>query len=130
MNALNSVLIEGNMTRDPEIKYTNSGTAVTTFSIASNRYYKKGEDFENEVSYFDIEAWAKLAESCNAYGKKGRGVRVVGRLKQERWEKDGKTMSKVKVIAEHVEFKPERNKETAEGQKDEQTESSGDDIPF
>ncbi len=118
MNSLNSVLLEGNLTRDPELKYTPKGTAVCSFSIASNRYFKAGDrepddaergNVKEEVSYFDIQTWAHLAEVCNEYLKKGRGVRVVGRLKQDRWTTaDGEGRSKVFVVAEHVEFRPMR----------------------
>jgi single-strand DNA-binding protein len=108
MNALNSILIEGNVVRDPIVKETPRGTAVCTFSIASNRYYKQDDEFEEETSFFDVESWGKLADACGKGCLKGRGVRVVGRLKQDRWTgTDGKNVSKVKVIAEHVEFKPQ-----------------------
>ena len=70
---------------------------------------------EKEVSFFDVESWSKLAEICREKAQKGRGVRVVGRLKQERWNgNDGKTRSKVVIVAEHVEFRPEFKKEQAE----------------
>jgi single-strand DNA-binding protein len=112
MNSLNSVLLEGNLTRDPELKYTPKGTAVCSFAIASNRSFKQEEEYQQEVSYFDVTTWSHLAEVCNEYLKKGRGVRVVGRLKQDRWDDpEGNGRSKVFVIAEHVEFKPERKKE-------------------
>jgi single-strand DNA-binding protein len=111
---LNSILIEGNLVRDPEFRATAKGTPVCAFSIASNRYFKQDSDFEKEVSFFDVETWAKLAESCNSLGKKGRGVRVVGRLKQERWNgSDGKAHSRVVIVAEHVEFRPEIKKDQA-----------------
>ena len=107
MNNLNSILLEGNLVRDPEISYTPKGTPVCNFSIACNRYYKQGEELQEEVSYFDVTVWNRLAEVCKEYLAKGRGVRVVGRLKQDRWEDpEGKTRSKVHVVAEHVEFKP------------------------
>jgi len=107
MNSLNSVLIEGNVTRDAELKYTPSGSPVCTFSIAVNRSYKKGDDYEKEVSFIDVETWGKLAESCAKNLTKGRGTRVVGRIKQERWnDTDGKARSKIKIVGEHVEFKP------------------------
>ena len=107
MNNLNSILLEGNLVRDPEISYTPKGTAVCNFTVASNRYYKQGEELEEEVSYFDVTVWNRLAEMCKEYLAKGRGVRVVGRLKQDRWEDpEGKTRSKVHIVAEHVEFKP------------------------
>jgi single-strand DNA-binding protein len=108
MNNLNSIIIEGNMVRDPLFRLTPRGTALCTFSIASNRYYKQDSTLESEVSFFDVESWAKLAESCHDLGHKGRGVKVVGRLKQERWSgSDGKQRSKVTIVAEHVEFRPE-----------------------
>ena len=116
MNSLNSVLIEGNLTRDPELKYTPKGTAVCSFAIGCNRSFKQEEEYHEEVSYVDVTTWSHLAEVCNEYLKKGRGVRVVGRLKQDRWnDPEGNGRSKVYVIAEHVEFKPERKKEDKEG---------------
>lgn len=107
MNSLNSILIEGNLTKDPELKATPKGTSVCSFSVASNRFYKQDQEYQKEVSFFDVETWAKLAESCAEYLEKGRGVRVVGRLKQDRWQDaEGNPRSKVKIVAEHVEFKP------------------------
>ena len=120
MNNLNSILLEGNLVRDPEISYTSKGTPVCNFSIACNRYFKQGEELEQEVSYFDVTSWAHLAEVCSEYLKKGRGVRVVGRLKQDRWnDAEGNGRSKVCVVAEHVEFKPERKKEEEESKEEE-----------
>lgn len=108
MNALNSILIEGNVVRDALVKETPRGTQVCTFSIASNRYYRQDDEYEQETSFFEVETWAKLAEACGKNCLKGRGIRVVGRLKQDRWTSpEGKNFSKVKVVAEHVEFKPQ-----------------------
>ena len=107
MNSLNSILMEGNLTKDPELKTTSKGTSVCTFTVASNRYYKKDDDQQQEVSFFPVEVWAGLAENCNQYLKKGRGVRVVGRLKQDRWkDQEEKNHERFKIVAEHVEFKP------------------------
>jgi single-strand DNA-binding protein len=112
MNNLNSILIEGNLVKDPQMRTTSKGTSVCTFSLASNRFFKQDTGFEKEVSFFDVETWAKLAEACNNKGKKGRGVRVVGRLKQSRWtDTDGKPRSRVAIVAEHVEFRPEFRRE-------------------
>ncbi|MDR1955404.1 MAG: single-stranded DNA-binding protein [Treponema sp.] len=112
MNNLNSILIEGNLVRDPLFRSTPKGTPVCTFSLASNRIYKKDSGLEEEVSFFNVETWAKLAENCYNLGHKGRGVRIVGRLKQERWnDTEGKAHSKVTIVAEHVEFRPEFRKE-------------------
>ena len=116
MNNLNSILIEGNLVRDPVFRSTAKGTPLCTFSLASNRYYKNNSGYEQEVSFFDVEAWSKLAESCNELGRKGRGVRVVGRLKQDRWnDSEGKSHSKVNIIAEHIEFRPDFKKEDENG---------------
>jgi single-strand DNA-binding protein len=112
MNNLNSILIEGNLVRDPELSYTSKGTAVCKFSVACNRQWKQDDGVQKEVSYFDVSTWTRLAEVCGEYLKKGRGVRVVGRLKQDRWtDADGKGRSKVFIIAEHVEFKPQLRKD-------------------
>jgi len=108
MNHLNSILVEGNLVRDPNFRSTPSGNQVCDFTVATNRNYKIADQkYENEVSYFDIEAWARLGSACAQNLKKGRGVRVVGRLKQDRWtDTEGKSHSRVKIVAEHVEFKP------------------------
>lgn len=99
MNSLNSILIEGNVVRDPTLKETPRGSIVCNFSIASNRFYKQDDQFEQETSFFEVESWAKLAEACEKNCGKGRGVRVVGRLKQDRWTgTDGKNYSKIKVL--------------------------------
>jgi len=111
MNNLNSVLIEGNMVRDPLTRSTPKGTQVCNFSIASNRYYRQDSNFEKETGFFDIEAWGKLADACVSKGRKGRGVRVVGRLKQGRWTgEDGKNHSRVSIVAEHVEYRTDYKK--------------------
>lgn len=107
MNNLNSVLIEGNLVKDPEERRTSQDIAVSNFTIGVNRSYKKDDDYVSEVSYFDIEVWAGLAEICVKHLNKGRGVRVVGRLKQDRWvDETENNRSKIKIVAEHVEFKP------------------------
>jgi single-strand DNA-binding protein len=128
MNNLNSILIEGNLTRDPELSYTTKGTAVCNFSVACNRFYKQDDEMQKEVSFFDVSAWARQAEVCAEYLKKGRGVRVVGRLQQDRWtDQEGKAKSRVLIVAEHVEFKPERKDKAgteapAEGQEESRKE--------
>jgi single-strand DNA-binding protein len=117
MNSLNSILVEGNLTRDPVLATTPKGTSVCNFSVASNRFYRSDDELQKEVSYFDVEVWARLAERCAEELTKGRGVRVVGRLKQDRWQdKEGKPRSRVKIVAEHVEFRraPQQDDEEAE----------------
>lgn len=107
MNSLNSVLIEGNLTKDPVLKTLPSGTVVCEFTLGSNRFYKQENELQKESSFFDVECWSRLAQACADNLVKGRGVRIVGRLKQDRWMgPDGTMRTRVKVVAEHVEFKP------------------------
>ncbi|MGI9256374.1 MAG: single-stranded DNA-binding protein [Salinispira sp.] len=104
---LNSVLIDGNLTRDPETKTTPRGSKICNFGLASNRYYEQNDERVKEVSFFEIESWSRLAEACGNHLTKGRGVRVVGRLKQDRWaDPDGNARNRVKIVAEHIIFKP------------------------
>ena len=111
MNNLNSILLEGNLVRDPLVRTTPKGTTVCNFTIASTRFYRSDENFEKEVGFFDVEAWGRLAEACSNQGRKGRGVRVVGRLKQDRWTgNDGKNHTKVAIVAEHVEYRTDFKK--------------------
>lgn len=108
MNNLNSIIVEGNLARDAVLTEPVSGFKVAKFTIAVNRFYKNqnGDGIE-EVSYFDVEAYNTMAEYCEKKGKKGRGVRVVGRLKQSTWKDDsGKFCSRTFVVAEHIEYKP------------------------
>ncbi len=126
MNNLNSVLIEGNLVKDPELSYTPKGAAVCKFSVACNRAFKQDDQLQKEVSFFDVTTWARLAENCGEYLKKGRGVRVVGRLKQDRWtDPEGKQHSRVLIVAEHVEFKPQLKKQDGDPAGD--AEKTGED---
>jgi single-strand DNA-binding protein len=107
MATFNKVILLGNLTRDPELRYTPQGSAVCEFALALNYQYtnkQTGQKVE-EVSFIDIVAWGKTGEICAEYLKKGRQVMIEGRLKQDRWEaQDGKKMSKVRVTAENVQF--------------------------
>jgi single-strand DNA-binding protein len=124
INNLNSILIEGNLTKDPELAYCTNGTPWCRFSVGVNRYYKQDDEKKEEVSFIEISVYGKTAESCAEYLKKGRGVRVVGRLKQDRWkDADGKGRTKVYIVAEHVEFKPNLKRPT-DGAEEEKVESA------
>ncbi|MBE6361241.1 MAG: single-stranded DNA-binding protein [Treponema bryantii] len=116
MNQLNSIFLEGNLVRDPEYNETQMGSSVCNFSLAVNRTFRdsKGEKVD-EVSFFDVETWGNLAENLKKVNvKKGRGVRVVDRLKQERWkDAEGKSHSKIFVVAEHIELKQQIRKAPA-----------------
>ena len=107
--SLNSVNTMGNLTRDPELKYTPSGKSVCSLSIANNRVYIKNSEKITEVSYFDVEVWGAVAENCTKYLSKGSGIIVEGRLKQDRWEKDGKTQSRVRISANNIHFLPKKS---------------------
>ena len=111
MNQLNTIIVEGNVTRNAELSEPVPGFTVCKFPIAINRYYKdaNGEGKE-EVSYLDVEVYGEDAETAEKSCSKGRGVRVVGRIKQSRWEtEDGKKFSRIFIVAEHVEYKPLKN---------------------
>ncbi len=107
---MNSVNIIGNLCRDPEIRYLPNGTAVCNLSLAVNESYKE----EKIVSFFDVEAWSKIAESCHQYLSKGSKVGVSGALKQYRWEKDDQKRSKVMIRAIRVEFLNTKPKDIGE----------------
>ncbi len=107
--SLNSVNIMGNLTRDPELKYTPSGKSVCSLSIANNRIYTKNGEKVSEVSYFDVEVWGPVGENCAKYLSKGSGLIVEGRLRQDRWEKDGKTQSRVRITANNIHFLPKKS---------------------
>lgn len=112
MNQLNSLILEGNLTKDAVITEPAAGFKVCKLCLAVNRFYKNKKDQGvEEVSFFDVEAYGKLAEYCMKNSTKGRGIRVVGRLKQESWkDNEGKYCSRIYVIAEHIEYKPVFNK--------------------
>ena len=106
MASLNKVLMIGNLTRDPELRYIPSGSAVASFTIAMNRVYKlqTGEKKE-EVSFVRVVVWGRMAETCGEYLKKGRPVFVEGRLQSRSWDgPDGQKRNTTEVIATSVQF--------------------------
>ncbi|HWX18457.1 MAG TPA: single-stranded DNA-binding protein [Candidatus Binatia bacterium] len=107
MASFNRVIIAGNLTRDPELRYTPKGTAVARITLAVNRTYttETGEKKE-EVSFVDVDAWARQAEVIAQYMKKGRPLLVEGRLKQDTWEDKNthQKQSKLKVVLEGFTF--------------------------
>jgi single-strand DNA-binding protein len=107
MASYNKVLLMGNLTRDPEVKYTPKGTALANLGLAVNRVYttESGEQKE-EVTFIDIEVWGRQAETAGQYLSKGRPVFVEGRLKLDSWEdkESGQKRNKLKVVAERVQF--------------------------
>ncbi len=122
MNQLNSLILEGNLVRDAVLSEPAPGFKKCMFTMGVNRFYKnrKNEDV-NEASFFDVEAYGNMADYCSEKAKKGRGVRVVGRLKQDTWKDNaGKTASRIYVVAEHIEYKPMKKTEAEEAAKAEQ----------
>ena len=146
MVSFNKVVVAGNLTRDPELRFTNGGVPVCGFGLAVNRVRSKNE----EVDFFDISAWRELGETIANYKKKGDPVLIEGRLQFRSWEaQDGTKRNKVDIVAENVQFlggKPEGNGGGASGssagggtaqgaghgrqQEQEVNEDGFDDIPF
>lgn len=105
MVSLNRVLLIGNLTKDPELRYTPSGTAVANLRLAVNSSYKAQDGSRKEETCFiTIVVWSKQAELCNQYLKKGRAVFIEGRLIYRQWEAEGKTRSTMEVRADRVQF--------------------------
>jgi single-strand DNA-binding protein len=111
MTSFNKVILLGNLTRDPEVRYTPNGIAVASFALAVNRKYKQGDETKEEVSYIDIVVFGKQAENCGQYIGKGDSVLIDGRLQQRRWDdkETGQKRNKVEVVAERVNFMPKRS---------------------
>jgi len=103
-NDTNIVVLIGRLTRDSELRFTSSGTAVSKFSIAVNRMKRSGDQREEEVSFFDIVVWGKFAEVLNPYLTKGKQVSVEGELRQNRWEQDGQSRSRIEVVANNIQL--------------------------
>ena len=106
---LNQVVLVGRLTRDitsdeRSFAYLPNGTARANVSIAVNRSRKNGEQWVDEVSYFDVTIWGKTAENLKPYLQKGKQIAVDGYLRQDRWEKDGQKNSRIVIIAENVQL--------------------------
>jgi len=106
MANLNKVFIIGNLTRDPELRYTPGGTAVVNLRMATNRRYKdKSGEMKQEVCYLTVVAWDKQAEVCNQYLHKGSPLFVEGRLQSRQWDgPDGKKRNVIEIRAERIQF--------------------------
>jgi single-strand DNA-binding protein len=104
MADVNHVILVGRLTRDAELKYTSGGMAVCKFSLALNRRRKNGDQWVEEVNYFDIVLWGRSGEAINQYLIKGKQVAVEGELRQNRWEQDGQSRSKVEIMATNVQL--------------------------
>jgi single-strand DNA-binding protein len=133
--SLNRVLIAGRLTRDPELRYTPSGTAVCNLRLASSRRYKdKSGEWQDDATFVGVVTWSRTAENCGEYLKKGSAVLVEGRLQSRSWEtEDGQKRSVVEINALRVEFldrvggqTPSAPSERTEGEE----VAPEEDIPF
>jgi len=104
MASYNRVVLVGNMTRDPELRYIPSGTAVSDIGLAVNDRVKRGDQWVDETTFVDVTLWGRTAEIANEYLSKGSPVLIEGRLKLDRWEKEGQKFSKLKVIGEKLQM--------------------------
>ena len=141
---LNKIFISGNLTRDPELKYTQGGTAICNLTIANNERYKtKAGEQREDVTFIDVEVFGVMAENCGKYLSKGSPVLVVARLKQDSWQdkQTGQKRSKHKLKAESVQFlsTPAAEQEQAEDARsghfrddagDAADINDGEEIPF
>ena len=134
MSHINTVALSGRATRDPQLRHTASGTPVVNFGIAVEQYKK---DADNETSFFNLTAWAGLAELIAAKLRKGEAISVQGSLVQRSWEKDGETHSTVEINMREIDgdfiFKPRDSVEplpSADEQPSFDAGAADDDIPF
>jgi len=104
MANLNKALLIGNLTKDPELRYTPSGTAVVNITLAINRKYKVKEETKKDVAFIPVVLWSRLAEIVNQYCQKGNPLLVEGRLQTRSWESEGKKQYKTEVVAESIQF--------------------------
>ena len=139
MPSYNRVVLAGNLTRDPELKYTPQGKAVARLGLALNHKWKtEAGEMKEEVTFVDIDAWGKQAETIAQYLKKGSPLLMEGRLKLDSWEKDGQKHSKLKIVLESFTFigggdKQERSEAPASKLKpspQQETTTEEDNVPF
>ncbi len=133
--SLNRVLIAGRTTRDPELRYTPSGTAVCNLRLASSRRYKdRSGEWQDDSTFINVVAWGKTAENCGEYLKKGSAVLVEGRLQSRSWEtEDGQKRSVVEINALRVEFLDRVGADTDAGPSEipgGEDSPRDDDVPF
>lgn len=101
----NKIILIGNLTKDPEVRYTPQGTSVCNFRIAVNHRYRQGEEVKKEVTFIDVVTFGKQADACGQYLNKGSAVLVEGRLQERRWEtEEGQQRNKFEVVAQTVRF--------------------------
>ena len=130
MASFNKVMLMGNLTRDPELRYTPNGAAVTSFGLAVNRKFKQGDEWKEDVCFVDITVWGKQGENCAEYLSKGRPAFIEGRLQYSTWESDGQKKSKLEVVANAVQFLGSRGDSQSSSPEGNNQVSGEDDVPF
>ena len=130
MASFNKVMLMGNLTRDPELRYTSNGSAVTSFGLAVNRKFKQGDEWKDDVCFVDITVWGKQGENCAEYLSKGRPAFIEGFLKFSTWESDGQKRNKLEVVANTVQFLGSRGDSSGEISGEQTPKSDEDDVPF
>ena len=103
-NDINRVFLIGRLTKDPELRYTQGGTSIASFSIANNRSYTVQNEKKKDVSFFNCVAWGKGGEVLAQYAKKGSKIGIEGRLQQRSWDKDGQKRSIVEIVVENFQL--------------------------
>jgi single-strand DNA-binding protein len=122
---LNKIVLMGRLTRDPELRHTQSGTAVASFSLAVDRDFK-GQNGEKETDFIDVVAWRNTGEFVSKYFTKGRMAVVMGRLQIRDWtDKDGNKRRSAEVIADNVYFGDSRSKDSGSAQDNDNASSGG-----
>ncbi len=133
---INRVILAGNLTRDPDVRYLPSGTPVTSFRLAVNRRFKGKSGDVDETCFIDVKVYGKQAESCGEFLSKGRNVLVEGYLRLEQWDSEGGKRSKHVVVADRVQFlgfakeKEEEEVASSPDVSDVPVEDEDDDFPF
>lgn len=109
----NKIILIGNLTKDPEVRYTPGGTAVTTLRLAVTSRFKQGDEGKDDTLFIDAVVFGKQAETCGQYLSKGNPVVVDGRLRERKWESEGTQRSKFEVVVNTVKFLPKRDQRQA-----------------
>jgi len=134
MSDLNEVIVSGRLTKNSELRYTPSGTAVTDVVVASNRIWSKDSDRQEETTFVDVTIWGRQAESLQEYLVKGRHIMVVGRLKLNKWETDeGDKRSKLTMVAEKINLTPGGSPKNGKPQSESENKGNAkvaEEVPF
>ena len=129
MTSINRVVVVGNLTRDPELRSTTSGTSVCRMRVACNSRWRSGEtgEWEEKANFFDVSVFGASGEACARFLEKGRLVAVDGRLDWHEWESEGERRQAVGLVADSVQFLPSRG---GAGEESDREELEEEPIPF